>query len=53
MATLMERAIALDATNAEAHAQLKKALTLLGDDGGARQQSQRLAALQAGRGEAR
>lgn len=53
MATLMERAIALDATNAEAHAQLKKALALLGDHDGARRQSQRLAALQAGRGAAR
>jgi tetratricopeptide (TPR) repeat protein len=53
MATLMERAIALDATNAEAHAQLKKALTLLGDHDGARRQSERLAALQTGRGEKR
>ena len=53
MATLMVRAIALDATNAEAHAQLTKALALLGDHDGARRQSQRLAALQAGRGAAR
>lgn len=53
MATLMERAIALDATNAEAHAQLKKALTLLGGHNGVRRPSQRLAALQVRRGQAR
>ena len=53
MATLMERAIALDATNATAYAQLKKALALLGDHEGVQRQSQRLAALQAGRGAAR
>jgi tetratricopeptide (TPR) repeat protein len=53
MATLMERAVALDATNAEAHAQLKKALALLGDHDGARRQSQQFAALQVRRGQAR
>ena len=53
MAVLMERAVALDATNAEAQAQLKKALVLLGDPGSARRPSQRLATLQIRRGQAR
>lgn len=53
MAILMERAVALDGTNVEAQAQLKKALALLGDQDGARRPGQRLAALQARRGEAR
>jgi tetratricopeptide (TPR) repeat protein len=51
MATLMQQAIALDATNAEAHAQLAKALVLLGDPAGARQHAKRVAALQGRRGE--
>ena len=53
MAILMERAVALDGTNTEAQAQLKKALTLLGDQDGARRPAQRFAALQARRGETR
>lgn len=53
MAARMERAVALDATNAEAQAQLKKALVLLGDPAGLRRPSQRLAALQSDRGDAR
>lgn len=46
MAALMKRAIAADATNAEARVQLKKALALLGDAGDARRPSRRLLALQ-------
>ena len=53
MAMLMERALALDATNTEAQAQLKKALALLGDQEGARRPAQRFAALQGRRGDAR
>jgi len=53
MATLMQRAVALDATNAEAHARLAKALELLGDRAGARQHSQRFTALRVAQGEVR
>jgi tetratricopeptide (TPR) repeat protein len=53
MATLMQRAIALDATNAEAHARLARALELLGDRAGARQHSQLFTALRIARGEVR
>jgi len=53
MATLMQRAIALDATNAEAHARLARALELLGDRAGARQHSQLFTALRVAQGEVR
>jgi len=53
MATLMQRAIALDATNAEAHARLARALELLGDRATARQHAQRVTALRVAQGEVR
>jgi tetratricopeptide (TPR) repeat protein len=53
MATLMQRAVALDGANAEAHARLGKALGLLGDQARARLHGQRAAELHARQGEAR
>jgi tetratricopeptide (TPR) repeat protein len=51
MATLMERALALDPANTEAQAQLKKALALLAGPDGAPRRSPRVAALSVPRGE--
>ena len=51
MATLMERALALDPANTEAQAQLKKALALLAAPDGTPRRSPRLEALPAHRGE--
>jgi len=45
MAALMQRAIALDATNAEAHVRLARAVSLLGDEARARRHLQRAAEL--------
>ena len=52
-AILMQRAVALDGGNAEAHARLGKALGLLGDQAGARHHGQRAAELHSPQGEAR
>lgn len=53
MATLMDRALALDASNAQAQAHLTRVSALLGDQPGARRQSQRVTSLQTRNGDTR
>jgi Flp pilus assembly protein TadD len=53
MATLMQHAVAVDSSNAEAHARLGNALGLLGDQARARLHAQRAAELRSRQGEAR